>query len=62
MVFQINGMPDAAFAAKLEPKSRAIHAYVAIAHGGEPKRVVLFGIFFVAYPDQRQLQQAHDGG
>src|SRR5262249_1923184 len=50
----------AALAAELELEARALYADVAIAHRGEPERIVLLGISLVAHANAGALEQLHD--
>jgi hypothetical protein len=50
----------AALATELELHARAAHLHVAVAHRGEPERVVLLRVALVADADAGALEELHD--
>src|SRR2546421_3071704 len=60
-IIDVDDMFLATFAAKMEMYLRAFHFDVLAAHSSQAVRIVLFGILLVANPDERDIEQAHDG-
>src|SRR2546428_6513728 len=52
---------DAAFAAKCELNFRSLNFDMLVAHGGQSKRTILLGVFFIADSDQRRFEKLHNG-
>ena len=51
-----------AFSAKPKGDMRAVNLHVAVAHGGQAKRLVVPGVLVVSDPDVGRIQEMHDRG
>ena len=60
-IAQRRAVQPAALAAVFEDDLGAREVDVAVAHGGKPVAAIVAGIFLIADPDERDLEEAHDG-
>ena len=60
-IAQRRAVQPAALAAVFEDDLGAREVDVAVAHGGKPVAAIVAGIFLIADPNERDLEEAHDG-